>query len=470
VRLLSTGIGFGLSLALALTLGAAAVRARVVPVVLLSIDGLGSDYLRRADARGLRIPELRRLSAEGVRAERMISVTPALTYPAHTTLVTGVSPARHGIVGNRPFDPMGRNGDGWYWYSEDIRTATLWDAAQAAHLTTASVDWPVTVGAGIQYNVAQYWRAPDGPDDAKLLRALSTRGLLAEAERQIGPPAPVGSIEEDERRGELCAFLLRTRRPALQLCYLSALDEAQHRTEPGSPAALAALERLDAVVGRVRSAAEEAGGGRAVLAVVSDHGFVRTERELDLNEALRRAGLLQLDGEGRVRGWRAFAWGQGGSASLVLRDRGDREGRQRLRALLGELSGRPGAPVARVEELSSGNRGSGSPAAAFTVFLAPDARLVDARAGFVTRTASVAGDHGHDPALPEMSATLLLAGRGVPRGLALDRVELTDVAPTLAALMGLSLPGTEGRDLLARSAPEAARSAGHRGPERLAFR
>src|SRR4030095_13098093 len=110
------------------------------PLVLISIDGL-----RPRDVFDTGLPHLGRLLAEGTRAT-VKSIAPALTYPAHTTLVTGVSPERHGILQNKPFDPLGRTADGWYWYAEDIRVPTLWDAAARAGLATASVDWPVTVG------------------------------------------------------------------------------------------------------------------------------------------------------------------------------------------------------------------------------------------------------------------------------------------------------------------------------------
>jgi len=422
------------------------------PLVLISIDGLRPVDVRNADRSGLRLPHLSRLRDEGTSASGVIGVRPSVTYPSHTTLVTGVSPSRHGILYNKPFDPLGRNDDGLYWYAEDIRVATLWDAASRAGFTTASVDWPVTVGAHISYDIVQYGRAGVARrgDDPKLFRALSGRQLLAEAERAVGPypDGPTTTVEDDERRAAVSTYLLETKRPRLHLAYFAALDEAEHRGGPGSDAALRTLERLDRVVGRLREAAERAGGGRAVIAVVSDHGFTRTDQELDLNEGLRRAGLLQLDVEGRVRGWRAFTWGQGGAATVVLRNARDGEARQKVRAVLSALSN--GGPVERVVEMVPGR--DGSPEAAFEVSLRPDTSLVDRRAGFIQRPADPAGDHGHDPGWPEMDATFVVAGPGVPRGQRLGRVDMRDIAPTLAALLGVSLPDAEGRDLLATQA------------------
>ncbi len=90
------------------------------PLVVLSIDGLRPTDVLQAAQHGLRVPHLRRLVADGAHASGVVGVLPTVTYPSHVTLVTGVSPARHGILANQPFDPMARNMGGWYWYAEDI--------------------------------------------------------------------------------------------------------------------------------------------------------------------------------------------------------------------------------------------------------------------------------------------------------------------------------------------------------------
>ena len=154
-------------------------------LVMISIDGLRPDYVTAADAHGAKVPNLRRFLKEGAYAEGVTGVVPTVTYPSHTTLVTGVWPATHGIWANTTFDPLQKNYQGWYWYSEDIRVATLWDAAAQAGRTTASIQWPVTVGANITWNIPEFWRAGTA-DDAKLIRAVSTRGLLKEAAAEIG--------------------------------------------------------------------------------------------------------------------------------------------------------------------------------------------------------------------------------------------------------------------------------------------
>src|SRR5664279_1109642 len=115
--LLTSGLSFG------------AGEATATPVLLISIDGLRPADIANANQRGLHVSTLRRFLKEGAYASDVHGVLPTITYPSHTTLLTGVAPAQHGILSNLTFDPLIKNQQGWYWYAEDIRVATLWDAA-----------------------------------------------------------------------------------------------------------------------------------------------------------------------------------------------------------------------------------------------------------------------------------------------------------------------------------------------------
>src|SRR5271156_4929437 len=222
-------------------------------LVIISVDGMRPDYITDADAHGAKVPNLRRFLKEGTYAEGVEGVVPTVTYPSHTTLVTGVWPAKHGIFANTTFDPLQKNYQGWYWYTEDIRVPTLWDAAAKAGRTTASVQWPVTVGANITWDIPEVWRAGT-PEDAKLVRAVSTKGLLEEAAAEIG--AYRGGIdtspEGDEVRGKYAVWILEKKHPGLLTLHLTALDHMEHETGVFSPESIATMERLDAVIGKVR--------------------------------------------------------------------------------------------------------------------------------------------------------------------------------------------------------------------------
>jgi len=428
-----------------------AQRAPTLPVVIISIDGLKPDYVLEADKHGLKIPNLRRLVAEGAYASGVTGVLPTVTYPSHTTMVTGVSPARHGVIANSPFDPFSKNMGGWYWYAEDIKVPTLWDVCSKAGIATTSVDWPVTVGANITANIAQYWRAENG-EDRKLIRALSTPGLLAEAERALGPYTDGNdySIAGDVRRAAFNVFLIEKKGPRFHLSYFGSLDEEEHKSGPYSAQTFAVLEQLDAVIGQVRQAAEKLGGGRAVICVVSDHGFKLTDKEVNVNSALRDAGLIELTDQGRVKSWRAFAWYGGGSAGIMLRDEADHEARKKAGDVLNRLAGDAASGVTRFVDRAGARGMGGFPDAAFVVTLRSGYRLGTKLQGPVTVAVRPAGTHGYAPDVSEMNSSFFIAGPGIAASRNLGQIDMRDIAPTLASLLGVRLASAEGRNLSLR--------------------
>lgn len=240
----------------ALFLGALPSAALAEPVLLISIDGLQPADVIEAEKRGIDIPNLKRFVAEGSYASGVKGVLPTVTYPSHATLLTGVSPAKHGIIGNNSFDPMQINQSGWYWYASDYKVPTLWDAAAKAGMTTANVHWPVSVKAdSIRWNIPQIWRTGH-TDDAKLMKALATPGLVESLEAELGAYAPGidESIEGDETRGRFAAALIEREKPEFATVYLTALDHEQHEKGPDTPQAHAILKRIDAIVGKLVTA------------------------------------------------------------------------------------------------------------------------------------------------------------------------------------------------------------------------
>ena len=429
----------------------AAAQGKPAPLlVVISVDGLRPDYVTAADQHGAKVPELRRFVKEGTYADGVTGVIPTVTYPSHTTLMTGVWPAKHGIWANATFDPLGKNYQGWYWYAEDIRVPTLWDAAAAAGRATASIQWPVTVGARITWDIPEFWRAGT-PDDAKLLRAVSTPELLTEGKAAVGAEYRGGidaSIEGDEVRGKYAVWILESKHPGLLTLHLTALDHTEHETQPFSPESIAVLERLDAVIGSVRGEAEHLAPGRAFVAVVSDHGFAKYDQQLNLFPAFREAKLFSVDEKGGVTDWRAMPWLTGGSAAIVLKDPKDEATLWEVRELLAKLASDPANGIDRVLEAEELHRRGGYPDASFFVGLKPGWRTGSSLSGPVVSKVKPGGTHGQLPDVPDLRAAFFLVGPEVPAGKDLGLIDMRDIAPTLAKEAGWALPSADGKQLL----------------------
>ena len=406
-------------------------------LVLVSIDGLMPDYYLKADELGLKIPNLRRLMREGAYG-RVIGVLPTVTYPSHTTLIKGVTPRVHGISSNTVFDPLGIAAEAWQWFASDIRVPTLASAARQRGLTTASVSWPVSVGLGTDWNLPEFWRPGSShPYDLKLLDLASTAGLRQEVEKDRGSPF-VYPLTEHER-ADTAVYILKTHRPQLMLLHIFALDSAQHQHGPMTPEAKEAVEKSDAVLGRLFATIESAGlSSRTAFVVASDHGFLPISRSLKPNAVLREAGFVKLDDKGKVTSWEAFFHADGGSAALRLPAEAGPALVERIRALFARHVSAEGG----LREILD--------AQAAAAFGGPEGvvLVLNAREGF-SFSGAVLGDwsspstskgtHGYAPNRDELHASLLLSGPGLRQRGNLGTVRMTAIAPTLARYLGVEL-------------------------------
>ncbi len=216
-------------------------------VILVTLDGMLPDAYEHPDAHGLKVPTLRWLVAHGASSDGALSVFPSVTYPSHTSMTTGVVPGKHGIVGNRTFDPLEDDLEGWRWYAEDIKRDPIWRLAERAGYQAALVHWPVSVGAKVTWLVPEYWRAKDDND-----RKLPAGSLHARAprERRRGAPGLLAWLNappdvKDDALTDIATHILATGRPTLLQLHLVGIDGAQHHFGLWSPEAVAAIETDD---------------------------------------------------------------------------------------------------------------------------------------------------------------------------------------------------------------------------------
>jgi predicted AlkP superfamily pyrophosphatase or phosphodiesterase len=425
-----------------------AVAARGAPsvplVVLISVDGMKPEAIIDAQSHGLKVPNLRAFMADGVYASGVRGVLPTLTYPSHTTLLTGASPAKHGIYDNTTFDPLQHNQRGWYWYAEDIKVPTLWDAAATAHLKTANVYWPVSVGANITYNLPQIWRT-GMDDDLKLQRALSTPGLEQELSAGLGryPGGMEETVAEDEIRARFAIRLLQKKHPVFFTVYLTGLDTEEHLSGPFSAKSNETLERLDAIVGSLRAAAEKAAPGRATICVVSDHGFAAIEHDVNLYAAFLEAGLFSVDKDNKITAWKAMPWPAGGSAAVMLADPADETVRAQVKALLDKLASDPANGIERILPQDEIQRGRGFPHAVYLVSLRSGYEMAYSLSLPLISKPSNLGMHGYVPEHAEMRSSFFIVGPRIAKNKSVGEIDMRQIAPTLADILHVRLSGAE---------------------------
>jgi len=400
-------------------------------VIVISIDGMKPETYTQPHL--AQVPTLQRLAARGVFANGVIGVLPSLTFPAHTTLITGVPPAVHGIYNNRILDPENRLYGAWYWYSRDIKAPTLTGVLRAHGFTTAAVSWPASVGLDVDYLVPEF-----SPQSLAELGPLSKPATLLD-EVQIAREQKLPWPLTDAARADIAAWIFRTHRPNFMLLHLEATDTAQHDRGPRSPEALAALAAADRHVATVLDAVDAAGlRADTNVVIVSDHGFVAAGQRLELNTLFKAEGWLQVDELGRVTQWEVYFQASGGSGFVFLKNPDDLKIRKRVRAMLDAVASDPANGVERVFSTEDLRAVGADPRASFAV---------DMRSGFYAGGGSSAlivqatgrGGHGNDPSRPDLHASLIMAGPLVPRAGGLGVVRMTQIAPTIAAWFGVHL-------------------------------
>ena len=428
---------------LPLLAGGAAGSAFGASVLMISVDGLKPEYVLEADARGLKIPYLRSLMQHGAYARGVAGVWPTVTYPSHTTLLTGLSPAEHGIYNNLEFDPKHTFGESWFWYARQIRARTLWQAAHEAGMSTASIGWPASVGAQVDYLIPEYWRifrptADLNPSDADLMAALSLpKGMLQNMQQRLGPympgndPRPPG----DEIKTRFALDILHAHRPKFMTVHLSSLDEEQHLHGPFSRQANEDLEVIDGWLAQLFGAAR-INDPDAVALVVSDHGFVQITHRVNLVQAFLRAGFIQGDGS-----WQAQPWGAGGMAAIMLQQPADEATAAKVREMLQVLKADTRNGIAEILERDAVKQRGAFPDASFLVVMKLGYMVIsDATSALVSEVSGTPGSHGFSPDYTEMRASFFMAGKGIAAHRDLGVIDMRQIAPTVAQILRVRLP------------------------------
>ncbi len=371
----------------------------MTPLVVIDVVGLTPRLLGH-------MPRLAAVADTGWQAE-LGTVLPAVTCTVQSTLLTGALPREHGIVGN-----------GWYfrdlgevllWRQHNALVGgdKLWHAARRARpgYTVANICWWYAMGADVDWTVTPrpiYYA--DGRKEPDCYTYPPE--LHGELTAELGPfPlftywGPAAGLPSSRWICRAAEQVMARHNPDLTLVYVPHLDYDLQRFGPSAPQAAAAAAELDGVLGPLLDAARARG---ATVVVLSEYGITEARRPVDVNRALRSAGLLRVhtqDGMEYLDPWtsRAFAVADHQIAHVYVADPADTEA---VRKLCTDLPG-----VAEVlDDAGKAAQGLDHPRSGELVLLAePDAWftyyywLDDARAPDFARLVEIHRKPGYDPA------------------------------------------------------------------------
>ncbi len=369
-------------------------------VLLISFDGFRSDYAERYEARNLIA-----MGKRGVTAKAMLPSFPSTTFPNHYTIVTGMYPAHHGIVENSFWDPKIQArfqfSDAKVAYDTRFWGGTpLWVLAEKQGLKAACYFWPGS-DYEIQGTRPTYWYNYDG----KVTNQTKADQIIAWLQ-----------LPEDKR-------------PRFMTMYLADVDHEGHAYGPDAAETRKSVQDVDQVLGDLLARIDKTGVPVDVI-VVSDHGMIKVEGNIDLGKFTSFEGLRTV----------------GGGNDFKIYSDGTPEANAKLDKVYADLKkaedGRFG--VYRQSEIPKELHYTGNARIGDVVVLAlkPIALTVTDpnRPPRQGANGGPRSTHGFDVArVPEMKAIFYAAGPDFKQGITIDEFENINVYPLIARILGLKI-------------------------------
>jgi predicted AlkP superfamily pyrophosphatase or phosphodiesterase len=416
-------------------------------VILISIDGLRPDFYldKKWPA-----PIIQHMAVEGSHAQAVKGIFPSVTYPSHTTVITGNSPAKHGIYYNAPFEPEGSTGR-WYWEYAGIQTPTLFSLVKQAGLKSGAVSWPVTVGAPIDYNLPEVWSLDENEDRFAPLRKFATpTGFVEEVEAHaIGKINNTnfgneGYFAREQKFAAAASYIFETYQPDLLAVHLIAADHFQHTDGREGYMVDRAVSAVDVAIGQIVETVERMGMmEQTTFIITGDHGFVDIHSVLSPNVWLKEAGLISAETrQEKGAAFKAKFHTSGAAAFLHLNDPKDKKSVDQVNQILNDLPAKYKKlfRVLNKEELAE-------------IGADPNAQLGLAPVEGIAMSSSVSGEvlkkgtggtHGFYPDNSNIYTGFIAYGAGITKGTVIKEMSLVDIAPLIIKILNLPTTETEG--------------------------
>lgn len=436
---------FLISLAFFLIISNTLFSQNIKHVVLISLDGSRPEFYTDTTWQA---NNLQKLKSEGVYADRGVqSVFPSLTWPAHTSIITGANPDKHGIFYNKPFD--GGPGQG-YWYNSYIQTNTIFDAIKESGMTSGAVWWPVLVGGPVDYNFPV--RRPEEGEtrfDKLTIRYpyIKPHNLLSDIESQIGRKFTTKDLEfKNGAQSKLVAnisnHIIKTYKPNFLAIHFGDIDHAQHVHGTESNQLREAVKFNDSLVGSILEAVDEAGlTDSTAIIITGDHGHTNTKSIFAPNTYLVKHGII------KDYGWKAKFHSAGGSAFLHMKKNNDKSTLDSVINILKD-SDEYKEGLFRILDRKELDKMGANPHTPLAIAMKEGVTVSNSQKTKTLRKQKppFKSTHGYDPGYQSMHTTFIAKGPGILHK-SIQDMKLVDIASFIADLLGVDFIAPDGKSI-----------------------
>jgi predicted AlkP superfamily pyrophosphatase or phosphodiesterase len=410
---------------------------RASMVVVISLDAFGASLL---DQPMLPVPTLHALMKSGSYARSMQPVNPTVTWPNHTSMITGVTPAKHGLIANGQITGQRTGSIPTVEFHADktdlVRVTTVYDRAHDAGLTTAEMDWVAVENAkSIDWS---FFEQPVGT--SPLLQEMLVNGLLTQAELDGFKTA--SQAYRDRLYTRAATYAIKRHHPNLLLLHLLALDSAEHAYGFGTMAGVNTAAFLDDRVKEVVDGVRDAGDlDRTTFLIVSDHGQSSVHHTVDPNTILIDAGIQQSEATALAEGGAAYIYETHRTAELTAK----------IRSAFAENQATDSVPTEEQTTMQGWPKRNDNPTAFDVLAYAKEDWKFGSNPG--QNQSAICepqtGAHGYPNTRPLMQSIFIASGAAIRSDGEQPPFPNINVAATIAQILGLPQTGMDGNPLFA---------------------
>lgn len=394
------------------------------------------------------MPNFKYLIQNGAYSSNVETVYPSLTYPAHTTIVTGNYPKNHGIINNTLLQPKMKSPD-WFWYRKDIKVTTLYDLAKQNGLRTASLLWPVTAKANIDYNMPEIF--PNRLWQNQIFTSLCGGSKLF----QLIVNKKFGKLRKglaqpflDNFVMESTLYLMENKMPNLFLIHLTDVDHFKHHYGSDNNKVIEALKRHDLRLGKIINKLKKLNiFHKTTLIALGDHGHLNTQYVIKLNKLFLEKGFIFLNNNGQIKDWNVFLNSCDGSAYIYLKDNKNITLKEKVIEELKNFSKENNHCINKIltsEEASS----FGADEKCFLMLEAKKGYyFINSIEGNVIEKTDkdfYKANHGYCPKIKDYKTIFIASGPKIKKNYEIKEMRLIDEAPTIAKTLDLNLGKVDG--------------------------
>jgi predicted AlkP superfamily pyrophosphatase or phosphodiesterase len=402
-------------------------------VVLITVDGFRPDFYLDPVWDAVNI---RQLMQDGTHAMGVNSVFPSMTYPSHTTIVTGVQPVKHGVYYNNMFEPNGPTGK-MYWNDSSIHVPTVWSAAEKKGMTVAALFWPVSADAPVQYNIPDIGSMGEGVRE----QYSKPAGFVDVLKKEVFDNTDKINYGKDHNVAQIAAYVIARAKPNLMTIHFFSVDHYEHMQGRQGDSVRMAIKDADNGVGIIVDALKKAGiWDKTVIIVTGDHGFVDVKTSVNPNVWLVKAGLIT---DVKKDDWKAQFFSVGGSSYLYLKDRSDKATLSKVKEVLAGLPEEDKKLFRMIDRRQLDGIG-GNPLVEFALSGENGASFGNGMTGEAVKTGH-GGTHGYFPDFHEIQTGYVACGPGIKKGGVIAEMNQRDQAAIIAKILGLSMPAIDGK-------------------------